>query len=217
MYDNNLLLKYIQQWGSLNSSLMFLHIYFLYYHKNMSLMSLNNYKCRSRPQAILNCCSSNMLQMTKFIKQYLDMFMNNQQMHWFFTSLLFLICHSYMFQHKLLHANRMQWLIRLCVIRGYVSVMWRSCVHWSVWLHCQVRLDMYSMKAYPTWNSCCMALYVHKLWGEKIHITKTCNSNNSATVHCLVGLMTISIQCLSLLSNSSNIRLFQNTWFYSSL
>jgi hypothetical protein len=33
-----------------------------------------------------------------------------------------------------LHANRMQWLIRLCVIRCYVSVMWRPGMHRSVWL-----------------------------------------------------------------------------------
>jgi hypothetical protein len=38
-----------------------------------------------------------------------------------------------------LHANRIQWLIRLCVIRGYVSVMWRPGVHRFVWLRCQVR------------------------------------------------------------------------------
>jgi hypothetical protein len=33
-----------------------------------------------------------------------------------------------------LHANRMPWLIKLRVIRGYVSVMWRPGVHRSVWL-----------------------------------------------------------------------------------
>jgi hypothetical protein len=38
-----------------------------------------------------------------------------------------------------LHANRMQWLIRLCVIRCYVSVMWRPGMHRSVRLRCQVR------------------------------------------------------------------------------
>jgi hypothetical protein len=38
-----------------------------------------------------------------------------------------------------LHANRMQWLKRLCVIRGYVSVLWRPCVHRCVWLRYQVR------------------------------------------------------------------------------
>jgi hypothetical protein len=38
-----------------------------------------------------------------------------------------------------LHANRMQCLIRLCVIRCYISVMWRSGVHRPVWLRCQVR------------------------------------------------------------------------------
>jgi hypothetical protein len=31
-----------------------------------------------------------------------------------------------------LHVNRRQWLIRLCVIRCYVSVMWRAGVHRSV-------------------------------------------------------------------------------------
>jgi hypothetical protein len=35
-----------------------------------------------------------------------------------------------------LHANRMQWLIRLCVIRCYVSVIWRAGVHRSVCLLC---------------------------------------------------------------------------------
>jgi hypothetical protein len=38
-------------------------------------------------------------------------------------------------------ANRMQWLIRFCVIRCYVSVMWRPGVHRSVWLRCQVRAE----------------------------------------------------------------------------
>jgi hypothetical protein len=28
-----------------------------------------------------------------------------------------------------LHANRIQWLIRFCVVRCYVSVMWRAGVH----------------------------------------------------------------------------------------
>jgi hypothetical protein len=36
-----------------------------------------------------------------------------------------------------LHANRMQWLIRLSVIHCYVSVMWRPGTHRSVWLHCR--------------------------------------------------------------------------------
>jgi hypothetical protein len=31
-----------------------------------------------------------------------------------------------------LHANRMQWLLRLCVIRFYVYVMWRPGMHRSV-------------------------------------------------------------------------------------
>jgi hypothetical protein len=33
-----------------------------------------------------------------------------------------------------LHSNLMQWLIRLCVIRFYVSVMWTPGMHRSVWL-----------------------------------------------------------------------------------
>jgi hypothetical protein len=33
--------------------------------------------------------------------------------------------------HAKLHANRMQWLIRICVIRCYVSVMWRPGMHRS--------------------------------------------------------------------------------------
>jgi hypothetical protein len=49
-----------------------------------------------------------------------------------------------------LHVNRMQWLIRLCVMRGYVSVVWRlgmrgyvsvtwrPGIHRSVWLRCHV-------------------------------------------------------------------------------
>jgi hypothetical protein len=31
-----------------------------------------------------------------------------------------------------LHSNRMQWSIRLCVMRCYVSVMWRPGMHRSV-------------------------------------------------------------------------------------
>jgi len=56
---------------------MFFYIYFLYCHKNMSVMSLNKYNCRSRTKVIQNCCSSNKLQMTNFTKQYLDMYSIN--------------------------------------------------------------------------------------------------------------------------------------------
>jgi hypothetical protein len=35
------------------------------------------------------------------------------------------------------HANRMQWFIRLCIICGYVSVMWRA----GIWLRCQVHTN----------------------------------------------------------------------------
>jgi hypothetical protein len=41
-----------------------------------------------------------------------------------------------------LHANRMQRLIRPCVIRGYVSVMWRPGMQRSVWLCCQMRTHL---------------------------------------------------------------------------
>jgi hypothetical protein len=38
-----------------------------------------------------------------------------------------------------LHANQMQWLIKLCVMRCYVSVTWRPGMLQSVWLRCRVR------------------------------------------------------------------------------
>jgi hypothetical protein len=38
-----------------------------------------------------------------------------------------------------LHANRMQWLIRPCITRRYVSVMWMSGIHRSVWVRFRVR------------------------------------------------------------------------------
>jgi hypothetical protein len=72
---------------------------------------------------------------------FCSIFINNQKMHWFLAIIFF--CRSYMFRHCVsssgspsvpaeLHANRMQWLIKLCVIRCYVSVMWRSGMHRSV-------------------------------------------------------------------------------------
>jgi hypothetical protein len=36
-----------------------------------------------------------------------------------------------------LHTNRIQWLIRHCVIGCYVSVMWKPGTHRSVWLCCR--------------------------------------------------------------------------------
>jgi hypothetical protein len=81
---------------------------------------------------------------------FCSMFMNNQQMHWFFSSLLFYSATPACFDTYVsssgsssvpaeLYMNWMQWLIRLCVIRYYVSVMWRPSVHRSVRLRCQVR------------------------------------------------------------------------------
>jgi cellulose synthase/poly-beta-1,6-N-acetylglucosamine synthase-like glycosyltransferase len=43
-----------------------------------------------------------------------------------------------------LHANRMQWLIIFCVIRGCVSVVWRPGMRRAVWLRYQVQTDRYT-------------------------------------------------------------------------
>jgi hypothetical protein len=79
---------------------------------------------------------------------FCSMFINNQQMHWIFSSLWFYsaaatcfdMCVSSSGSYSVpaeLHANRMQRLIRLYIIRCYVSVMWRPGVYRTVWLHCQ--------------------------------------------------------------------------------
>jgi hypothetical protein len=57
-----------------------------------------------------------------------------------------------------LHANRMQWLIRLGVIRCYVSVMWRPGMRGSVRLRCRVRarirhITTYNAKSYKPLHS----------------------------------------------------------------
>jgi hypothetical protein len=78
-----------------------------------------------------------------FVPCIFFMFMKNQQMHWSFSSLLFYSAAPTCFDTCVsssgsssvpaeIHMNRMQWLIRLWVIRCYVSVMWRPGVHQSV-------------------------------------------------------------------------------------
>jgi hypothetical protein len=83
------------------------------------------------------------------IAVYILMFINNQNIRLFLAVDYFIqpLLHvsTRAFRHQRtpsvpveLHANRMQWLIRLHVLRCYVSVMWRAGMHRSVWLCCRV-------------------------------------------------------------------------------
>jgi hypothetical protein len=77
--------------------------------------------------------------------------MNNQKMHRFLAVYCFILpllhvsTHTYVSSSGSssvpaeLHANRMKWLIRFCVIRCYVSVVLRPGVNRSVWLRCPTR------------------------------------------------------------------------------
>jgi hypothetical protein len=75
---------------------------------------------------------------------FCSVFVNNQQMRWFLVVYYFILPLLHVSTHTCqssgsssvpaeLHANRKEWLIRLCVIRDYMSVMWRSGVHQSVY------------------------------------------------------------------------------------
>jgi hypothetical protein len=75
-----------------------------------------------------------------------------------------------------LDANRMQWLIRFCVIRGYVSVIWRSGMHRSLWLRCKVRY---------TWLCVC---YV-EAWCALIYLVTLPNALNVVMLMLCGGLV----------------------------
>jgi hypothetical protein len=77
---------------------------------------------------------------------FCSMLINNQREHWllavyyFIQSLLHVSTHVSSSESSSVPAelsvNRIQWLIRLCLIRCYVSVMWSPGVHRSVCLRC---------------------------------------------------------------------------------
>jgi hypothetical protein len=78
-----------------------------------------------------------------------------------------------------LHANRMQWLTRLCVIRCYVSVMWRPGVHRSVWIRCRAfRISVIYQNIcvgdYRYANSDYYVVVVVVVWGPESGCTATC-------------------------------------------
>jgi hypothetical protein len=68
-----------------------------------------------------------------------------------------------------LHVNQMQWLIRRCVIRYYVSVMWRPGMHRSVWLHYRV-VTMYQ----TTWRLISEDHNIIISWETDVKKTTTC-------------------------------------------
>jgi hypothetical protein len=76
-----------------------------------------------------------------------------------------------------LHANHMQWLTGLCVMRCYVSVMWTHGKHRSVWLRvyvdppiCLVTLSSAYALDNVTKNQCSCGLFI--TIEQKIHNIK---------------------------------------------
>jgi hypothetical protein len=74
-----------------------------------------------------------------------------------------------------LYANRMQWLIRLCVIRCYVSAMWRPGTHWSVHIsppHNRL-ITTYNAESYQPLHSIRICwLYIHRTKNQGTKIKK---------------------------------------------
>jgi hypothetical protein len=119
---------------------------FRHKHRTTRCQNSENHNINRHRRENWKVSSETSISTNKYPRFHIPLHENNQQMHWFFNSLLFYSAAPTCFDTCVSssgsssvsaesHANRMQWLIRLCVIRCYVSVMWRPGVRISFVSH----------------------------------------------------------------------------------